>query len=130
MTTLYAVSQSMNGRVSNNCNLSENYIRWETKYGDSCGDFAPVAHLTSDEVVAVGDYLGLPYDLTHKGPIDGLTVNLKTKEYKTDEENFGFTYEVLNKYIREGICDDEEIKNKIDDMNKRGKAKMRENGSI
>lgn len=117
MATLYAVSQSNNGRVTNTCNLSEDWIGWSTRYGDAAGDFAPIAGLTSDEVIAVGEYLGLPEELTRKAPSDGLTG-------KTDEDNFGFTYEVLNKYIRTGVCEDEEIKKKIDTMHEKSRFKM------
>lgn len=107
MATLYAVSQSVNGRVANTCNLSEDWVGYSTRYGDSVGDFSPLSKLTSDEVIAIGDECGLPYELTHKIPSDGLCG-------KTDEENLGFTYEVLNKYIRTGVCEDENIKKRID----------------
>ena len=117
MATLYAVSQSINGRVANTCNLSEDYIGYSTRWGDSVGDFAPLANLTSDEVIAVGDACGLPYELTHKTPSDGLCG-------KTDEDNFGFSYEILNKYIRTGICEDEEIKAKIDRMHEKNLFKL------
>ena len=109
MATLYAVSQSLNGRVANTCNLSEDYIGYSTRYGDSAGDFSPLANLTSDEVIAIGAECGLPEILVMKTPSDGLCG-------KTDEDNFGFTYKVLNKYIRTGVCEDSEIKAKIDDM--------------
>ena len=46
MTTLYAVSQSMNGRVANTCNLSEDWVGYSTRYGDAAGDFAPLGGLT------------------------------------------------------------------------------------
>ena len=117
MSTLYAVSQSSNGRVANTCNLSEDWIGWSTRYGDAAGDFAPLAQLTSDEVVAIGEYLGLPEELTRKIPSDGLT-------NKTDEDNFGFTYDALNKYIRTGVCDDNNIKRKIDEMHKKNLFKL------
>ena len=39
MATLYAVSQSHNGRVANTCNLSEDWVGYATRYGDSVGDF-------------------------------------------------------------------------------------------
>lgn len=117
MATLYAISQSCNGRVANTCNLSEDWIGWSTRYGDGAGDFAPLAQLTSDEVVAVGEYLGLPEELTRKIPSDGLTD-------KTDEDNFGFTYDVLNKYIRTGVCEDETVKRKIDAMHKKNLFKL------
>ncbi|MBR5604242.1 MAG: NAD(+) synthase [Bacteroidales bacterium] len=117
MSMLYAVSQSNNGRVVNTCNLSEDWIGWSTRYGDAAGDFAPLAQLTSDEVVVVGEYLGLPEELTRKIPADGLTD-------KTDEDNFGFTYDILNKYIRTGVCEDEETKKKIDAMHKKNLFKL------
>ncbi|MEE1302741.1 MAG: NAD(+) synthase [Bacteroidales bacterium] len=117
MSTLYAVSQSMNGRVANTCNLSEDYVGYSTRWGDSVGDFAPLANLTTDEVVAIGDALGLPYDLVHKTPTDGLCG-------KTDEDNLGFTYAVLNKYIRTGVCEDEEAKRLIDEKHEKNLFKL------
>ena len=117
MAVLYAVSQSINGRVVNTCNLSEDYVGYSTRWGDSVGDFSPLANLTSDEVVAIGDALGLPYELTHKVPSDGLCG-------KTDEDNFGFTYEVLNKYILTGECEDEAIKAKIDNLHNKNLFKL------
>ena len=117
MATLYAVSQSMNGRVANTCNWSEDYIGYSTRWGDSVGDFSPLGNLTSDEVIAIGDVCDLPYELTHKTPSDGLCG-------KTDEDNFGFTYAVLNKYIRTGICEDEETRVKIDQMHTKNLFKL------
>lgn len=117
MATLYAVSQSINGRVACTDNLSESYIGYSTRWGDGVGDFSPLVNLTSDEVIAIGDALGLPYELTHKTPADGLCG-------KTDEDNFGFTYEVLNKYIRTGVCEDEVIKAKIDERHQKNLFKL------
>ena len=118
MATLYAVSQTLNGRVANTCNLSEDYIGYSTRYGDSVGDFAPISNLTSDEVIAIGIECGLTEKLVNKVPSDGLCG-------KTDEDNFGFTYEVLNKYIRTGICEDEKTKESIDYLNKKNAFKLK-----
>lgn len=107
MAAVYAVSQSCNGRVANTCNLSEDWVGYSTRYGDSVGDFSPCSHLTVDEVKAVGRELGLPDVLVDKVPIDGLCG-------KTDEDNLGFTYAVLDRYIRTGEIDDEETKKLID----------------
>jgi len=107
MTTLYAVSAILNGRVANTCNLSEDWIGYATKFGDGAGDFSPLAQLTVTEVRALGRELGLPSKFTDKVPEDGLSG-------LTDEENIGFSYDVLDKYIREGICEDKAIKEKID----------------
>ena len=107
MATLYAVSQSCNGRVANTCNLSEDWVGYSTRYGDSVGDFSPCSNLTVAEVKAVGRVLGLPDALVDKVPIDGLCG-------KTDEDNLGFTYAVLDRYIRTGEIDDAETKALID----------------
>ena len=117
MATLYAISQSVDGRVACTDNLSESFIGYSTRWGDNIGDFCPLANLTSEEVVAIGDALGLPYELTHKVPSDGLCG-------MTDEDRFGFTYEALNKYIRTGVCEDEETKKKIDEMHERNLFKL------
>lgn len=117
MAIAYAVSQSNNGRVANTCNLSEDWVGYATKYGDGAGDFSPLSNFTVAEVKAIGRYLGLPEKFIEKPPIDGLCG-------KTDEDNLGFTYAVLDKYIREGICEDEEVKNKIDLMHKNNLFKL------
>lgn len=117
MATVYAVSQSLNGRVANTCNLSEDWVGYSTRYGDSAGDFSPLSRLTVDEVKQIGRALNLPDVLVDKVPIDGLCG-------KTDEDNLGFTYAVLDKYIRTGICEDLEIKAKIDRMHEMNRFKL------
>ena len=117
MATLYAVGQSCNGRVANTCNLSEDWVGYATRYGDGAGDFGPLSHLTVTEVRAIGRVLGVPSNLVDKVPIDGLCG-------KTDEDNLGFTYDTLDKYIRTGVCEDEETRKKIDRMNKANRFKL------
>ena len=107
MSTLYAVSQSVNGRVCNTCNLSEDWVGYSTRYGDSVGDFSPMSMLTVTEVKEIGRVLGLPAALVDKTPIDGLCG-------KSDEENLGFTYAELDVYIRTGFIGDLEKKEIID----------------
>ena len=118
MTTLYAISQSINGRVACTDNLSEAYIGYSTRWGDSVGDFSPLVNLTSDEVIAIGEVCNLPSYLIYKTPADGLCG-------KTDEDNFGFTYAALNKYIRTGVCEDETIKAKIDEKHQKNLFKLK-----
>ena len=118
MATLYAISQTLNGRVSNNCNYSEDWVGYSTRWGDSVGDFAPLADLTVTEVKAIGYELGLPAEFIEKVPSDGLCG-------KTDEDNLGFSYEVLDRYIRTGACDDVEAKAKIDYLHEKNMFKMR-----
>jgi len=111
MTVLYAVSAIVGGRVANTCNLSEDWVGYSTKYGDSAGDFSPISGLTVTEVKAVGKELGLPAKFIDKMPADGLSG-------LSDEDNLGFSYNVLDKYIREGICEDKSVKMKIDNLHK------------
>ncbi len=117
MTTLYAVSQSNNGRVVNTCNLSEDWVGYSTRYGDAAGDFSPMSKLTVTEVKEIGRVLGLPDVLVDKVPIDGLCG-------KTDEENLGFTYAELDRYIREGKIDNPETKRIIDTKHKNNLFKL------
>ncbi len=118
MATLYAVGQSKNGRVVNTCNLSEDWVGYSTRYGDSAGDFSPLSMLCVREVKAIGRELGLPECLIEKVPIDGLCG-------QTDEEKLGFTYEALDRYIREGIMEDEETKTRIDRLYAINRFKVR-----
>ncbi len=109
MTTLYAIAQNLpeGGRVANTCNASEDYVGYSTKFGDAAGDFSPLSSFTVTEILAIGEYLGLPASLVHKTPSDGLSG-------MSDEEKLGFTYAVLDKYIRTGICEDPDVKANID----------------
>ena len=119
MTTLYAVAACHNGRVVNTCNLSEDWVGYSTKYGDAAGDFSPLSDLTVTEVLQVGEVLGLPNELVHKVPIDGLCG-------KTDEENLGFTYAMLDKYIRgeDDLSSVPDIKEKIDRLHRANLHKL------
>ncbi len=117
MSTLYAVSQSNNGRVVNTCNLSEDWVGYSTRYGDSAGDFSPMANLTVTEIKEIGHLLDLPKNLVDKTPADGLCG-------KSDEENLGFTYSTLDKYIRTGICENADIKALIDKKHEANRFKL------
>lgn len=120
MTTLYAIGACVGARVVNTCNLSEDWVGYSTKFGDAAGDFSPLSDLTVTEVLQIGDYLGLPKELVHKVPIDGLCG-------KTDEENLGFTYAELDRYIRglTDLSDKPELKAKIDRMHANNLHKLK-----
>ncbi|MBQ8261399.1 MAG: NAD(+) synthase, partial [Lachnospiraceae bacterium] len=118
MTTLYAVSQNMNVRVANTCNLSEDWVGYATRYGDGAGDFSPLCNLTVTEVKEIGKVLGLPEELVEKTPIDGLCG-------KTDEENLGFTYAELDKYIRTGVMEDSKKRRRIDSLHEKNLFKVK-----
>ena len=119
MVTLYGVAAMEKGFVCNTCNRSEDYVGYSTKYGDAAGDFALLNNLTKTEVVELGEYMSLPSYLIHKTPSDGMCG-------KSDEDNMGFTYETLDKYIREGLPPKSlEIKMKIDKMHNNPNTKLK-----
>lgn len=94
MTTLYAVSQTVGGRVINTSNKSEAMTGYFTRWGDECGDMKPLINLLKNEVVAIGLTMPeIPRDLVEKAPSDGLTG-------KTDEDKIGFSYDALDNYLR------------------------------
>ena len=113
MTTLYAIAQSLpnGGRVANTCNRSEDYVGYSTKYGDAAGDFSPCSDFLVNEMLRIGDALGLPNELIHKTPSDGLSG-------MSDEDKLGFTYDTLDKYVLTGVCEDKAIKEKIDRLHR------------
>ena len=117
MSTLYAVSQSCNGRVVNTCNLSEDWLGYSTRYGDAAGDFSPLCNLTVQEIKEIGRLLNLPAELVDKVPIDGLCG-------RTDEDNLGFTYAELDRYIRTGEIEDLDKKARIDEMHRKNLFKL------
>ena len=118
MATLYAVGQSRNGRVANTCNLSEDWVGYSTRYGDAAGDFSPISSFTTAEIRAMGSVLGIPDILIEKVPSDGLSG-------MSDEDKLGFTYEVLDRYIRTGEIEDATAKERIDTLHERNLFKLR-----
>lgn len=95
MATLYAWAQSHDAFVIGTCNRSEDVVGYATWGGDNFASLQPIAMLTTEEVMAIGDDLCLPYELVHKTPVDGL-------QALSDEEKLGFTYHEVNELIREG----------------------------
>ena len=118
MATLYAVGQSRNGRVANTCNLAEDWVGYSTRYGDAAGDFSPISSFTTAEIRAMGRVLGVPDILIEKVPSDGLSG-------MSDEDKLGFTYEVLDRYIRTGEIEDATAKERIDTLHERNLFKLR-----
>ena len=111
MSILYGISALYNGRVVNTGNRSEDYIGYSTKFGDAAGDFGLLNDFLVKEVKQIGYELGLPKKFIEKAPEDGLTG-------KTEEDNLGFTYAVLDHYIETGEIESEELKAKIERLHR------------
>lgn len=117
MVTLYNVAAMVGGRVINTGNASEFYVGYTTKYGDLAGDFAILRDYYVRDVYAIGDALEeLPTHLVHKNPGDGMSG-------KTDEDNMGFTYEVLDAYLLDMVTPDYDILRNIEERHNRNKHK-------
>ena len=115
---VYNKNETVDGvSYANTCNLSEDWVGYSTRYGDSVGDFSPCSFLTVAEMKQIGHLLGLPENLVEKTPIDGLCG-------KTDEDNLGFTYAELDAYIRDGILPSPEKKEVIDRKHERNLFKL------
>ena len=111
MSILYGISALYNGRVVNTGNRSEDYSGYSTKFGDAAGDFGLLNDFLVKEVKQIGYELGLPKKFIEKAPEDGLTG-------KTDEDNLGFTYAMLDHYIETGEIESEELKAKIERLHR------------
>jgi len=96
MTTLYALAQVRNYLVVGTDNASEAFVGYFTKWGDGAYDFCPISDLHATEVVALGDELGLPQEITHRVPSAGLW------DGQTDEGEMGVTYAQIEKAAKFG----------------------------
>lgn len=120
MSILYAYAQSMEQpgvRVIGTTNRSEAYVGWGTKWGDLSADFEPIIDFTVNELYEMGELMEMPHDLLYKVPEDDLTG-------KSDEENFGFTYEQLDNYILRGSSGDAAVDEKIQHMHQMSRHKF------
>lgn len=96
LATIMAQAQSLGATMVNTCNRSENVVGYCTLFGDDGGSFSPFGRMTTEEVIQIGDELGLPKELVHKTPVDGL-------QALSDEDKLGFTYHEINELIRYGV---------------------------
>lgn len=121
MCVLYFIAQAEeNAHVITTSNFSERIVGYTTLWGDSVGDYAPLAGITKTKVRAIGLHLGLNPGLVNKIPSDGLSGS-------SDEQALGFSYKELDAYLEEGICGPniEKIKSRIKAM--KFKADLLEN---
>ena len=125
MSTLYyyaAMLSSINGGIylvvgtSNKCEL---FVGYFTKGGDNVNDIAPLYDLTVDEVIAIGEELGVPHEILYRVPSDGLSG-------VSDEEKMGVTYSDISKFMA-GEKLDEEVYKKIEKLHNLSRHKFTNN---
>lgn len=110
MTTLYYYGQHNNYLVSGSSNASEYFVGYFTKYGDSGSDLLPLVDFVKYEIIELARALNIPDVIINKKPSAGLW------EDQTDEDEMGFGYDLLDRYIKTGQGPEEIIK-KINRMN-------------
>lgn len=96
MTALYFAANSLEYLVAGASNRAELAVGYFTKYGDGAADLLPLAGLMKSEVRALGRELGVPPRIVERTPSGGLWLG------QTDEEEMGFTYDELERYLDEG----------------------------
>lgn len=116
MTTLYYFAQNNNYLVAGSSNKSEYTVGYFTKHGDSGVDILPLASFVKSEIRQLARSLNIPEIIIEKPPTAGLWAN------QTDEKEMGFSYEVLDEYIKTGKGP-KEIVEKIERMNKNSQHK-------
>ena len=109
MTTLYYYAQLKGYLVVGTSNKSEFTVGYFTKYGDSGSDLMPLVDFTKKEIFELARYLEIPDKIIQKPPSAGLF------EDQTDEDEMGFTYNDLEKYINNEKIE-ERIEEKINRM--------------
>jgi NAD+ synthase len=96
MAALYFIANSLNYLVTGTGNRSEIALGYYTKHGDGGVDLLPIGNLLKSEVRQLGRELGVPDRVIDKAPTAGLWVG------QTDEDEMGFTYDVLEQYLTRG----------------------------
>ena len=96
MTTLYFLANGLDYLVAGTGNRSELSIGYFTKYGDGGCDLLPIGHLVKSEVRALARELNVPSAIIERTPSAGLWSG------QSDEEEMGFTYADLERYLEEG----------------------------
>lgn len=116
MVTLYNIAAMVGGRVINTGNKSEAFVGYTTKYGDLAGDYAVLRDYYVTEIYKIGEALKLPEHLVRKAPADGMSG-------KTDADNMGFSYELLDDYLMNGVVPSADVLKNITDRHMRNRHK-------
>jgi NAD+ synthase len=96
MTALYFIANSWNYLVAGTGNRSELAVGYFTKYGDGGADLLPIGHLLKREVYELARELRVPPAVIDRPPSASLWLG------QTDEEEMGFSYAELERYLEEG----------------------------
>jgi len=97
--------------VAGTGNAAEYYVGYSTKWGDAGYDFNPIHDYTVQEVIAIGEVLGVPPEVLYRTPDDGLSS-------MSDEEKMGISYADVHKILRGETGVSPEAYEKIEHLHK------------
>jgi len=108
MILLYDESAKENALVVGTGNKTEILLGYSTIFGDSASALNPVGDLYKTQLIDLAKYLGVPDSIINKKPSADLWKG------QTDEDELGFTYEKVDKYlfskVDERMSDEELLK--------------------
>lgn len=93
MLTLYMYAQELNSLVLGTDNWDERYVGYFTKFGDGAADLLPITRLTKSEVYQLSKLYGCTENILNRKPTAALWEN------QTDENELGFSYDLLDRYL-------------------------------
>jgi NAD+ synthase len=118
MATLYFFAARNKYLVIGTGNRTELTLGYFTKYGDGGVDLLPLGHLVKHEVRELATHLGVPSSIIEKPPSAGMW------EGQTDEDEIGFSYDDLDRYLVGGEGSDALAK-RVEDLRHKNAHKLR-----
>ena len=120
MVVLYQVAGSVGGLVVGTGNRVEDFgVGFFTKHGAGGVDLSPIADLYKSEVYELGEVLGIDRRILDARPTDGLWL-----DGRTDEDQLGMSYSVLERCMKGGEDVDSEHMDRFRELQKQNRHKM------
>ena len=119
MITLYYYANLLGYMVIGTGNRDEFAVGYFTKHGDGGADLFPLGMVVKGEVRALAADLGVPQEIIDRPPSAGLWSG------QTDEDELGFTYEQLDRYLLEGSSGDTIVDAKIRERERLSQHKIK-----
>ena len=127
MMTLYQIAQSHGGIVVGTGNRVEDFgVGFFTKYGDGGVDISPIGDCLKTEVWDMGREFGLPQEIIHAAPTDGLWT-----DNRTDEDQLGMSYPELERAMANDALERQDVYNTLPlELSKEEKAQLKKYRAI
>lgn len=108
MIALYYYANLLGYMVLGTGNRAEFTLGYFTKWGDGAADAFPLADLLKHEVWQLAREMGVPSEIVDRPPTAGLWTG------QTDEQELGFTYAQIDRFLAAGSSGDDEVDREIE----------------